>query len=474
MKHQLVTLVFLLLGLRQLSNPTCIAADDRPLNVLMIVIDDLGGSDLGCYGSDYYQTPHLDGFAANNLRFTQAYAAAPVCSPTRASLLTGQSPARLQLTIWHEGAVRGGPTDEKLRDAVSRSALPLESVTLAELFHQRGYFTAHIGKWHLGTATHYPENQGFDLNVGGTHWGAPATFFYPFAGGFSASEESPRYVPGLMPSDSGDYLTDRLTDRAIETITQVRDRPFFMSLWYHTVHSPIEAPADLVDAARQRPAGAHQKDPTYAAMVARMDWNVGRVLQSLEEQGLTDRTIVIVTSDNGGVDVPVRYTTPTNNFPHRSGKGTLYEGGLRVPLMISWPGRTARGTTCHIPVTSQDLAVTLHKAFDFDLPAEQVVDGMSLLEQLSKPTTQLGRETLYWHFPHYYTRMTPSSALRHQDWKLIYRYEDNAVELYNLADDPSESKDLAQIDLARATALRAQLDSWLKSVNANLPRSASP
>ena len=326
-----------------------------------------------------------------------------------------------------------------------------------------------MGKWHLGTSTHYPENQGFDLNIGGTHWGAPATFFYPFRGEFSQNDEEPRYVPGLAPSKPGDYLTDRLTDRAIETLQNIAERPFFMSLWYHTVHSPIEAPAELVAAARAAHPCAHQQDPTYAAMVERMDWNVGRVLQTLTKLKLSENTIVMLTSDNGGVDIPVRYTTPTSNYPFRSGKGTLYEGGLRVPLVIAWPGLTKPGAVCHVPVTSQDLNVTLQTAFDLPQPVIQPVDGVSLLDQLQNPAAPLQRQTLHWHFPHYYTRMTPSSAIRAGDWKLIHRYEDDSVEMFNLVTDPSESRDLAATHPEHAQNLRIELDRWLKEVGANAP-----
>ena len=230
--------------------------DNERMNVVFILVDDLGWSDLGCYGSDFYETPHLDQWAEQSLKFNAAYAAAPVCSPTRAAIMTGKSPAQLDMTIWHEGAVGGGPTDRKLQDAKAVANLPREEQTLAELFRGTGYFTAHIGKWHLGTAAYYPETQGFDLNIGGTFWGAPSTFFFPFAGRWNQRDPEIRYVPGLAPGKVGEYLPDRLTDAALDVIDSQQDRPFFLSLWYYTVHSPIEAPTELVDQFRQKKPGS--------------------------------------------------------------------------------------------------------------------------------------------------------------------------------------------------------------------------
>ena len=438
----------------------------HPINVLMIVIDDLGWADLGCYGSTYHRSPHLDHLAAQSLRFTQAYAAAPVCTPTRAAILTGKSPARLDMTIWHEGAVDGGPGDRLLRNAKSAPNLSHDEVTLAELFHRRGYLTAHVGKWHLGTAAYYPETQGFDLNLGGTFWGAPSTFFFPFAGPWSQSNPEPRYVPNLAPGKPGDYLPDRLTDKAIDVLSEIDGQPFYMNLWYYTVHSPIEAPASLVETCRQRPTGQHQKDPTYAAMVERMDHNIGRVLETLDTLGLRENTVVIVTSDNGGVDFPVRGITPTSNYPLRSGKGTLYEGGLRIPLIIRWPGRTRKGTTCNTVVTSQDFFPTLVDAFRL---GTNNVDGISLLNLLTEPSTELDRRTLYWHYPHYYVRTTPCSAIRDGDWKLIHFYERNEVQLYDLAVDIGEQQDRSQTDAGRAGELLDRLIQWRSEVGANSP-----
>lgn len=445
----------------------------RPQNVVMIVVDDLGAIDLGCTGSQYFETPRIDQFAKSARGFRQAYAAAPVCSPTRAALLTGRVPARLDITIWHEGAVAGGPDDQKLRDAIAVANLPHEEVTLAERFRDQGYATAHIGKWHLGTAAHYPETQGFDWNVGGTFWGAPSTFFAPFRGPWSQSNPELRYVPGLEPSAAGDYLPDRLTDEAIRFLHHVEKQPFFLNLWYYCVHSPIEAPETWVARFRDKPGVGGQADPTYAAMVARMDANVGRVLDTLDQLGIDEQTIVVVTSDNGGVDFPVRGITPTSNAPLRSGKGTLYEGGLRVPLFVRWPGRTTPGSWCEVPVSSQDFFATFAEAFAW--PEDGIErDGVSLLPLLAdkaanRQPNPWPRDALFWHFPHYYPRMTPGSAIRHGDWKLIHFYEEDRMELYNVHHDPGEQHDLADKLSEQRTQLRARLDNWRHAVGANAP-----
>jgi arylsulfatase A-like enzyme len=438
-------------------------------NVVFILVDDWGCADAGVMGSDFFETPNIDRLAGQGMLFTQAYAAAAICSPTRAAILTGKSPARLDMTIWHEGAVRGGPTNKRLLEPKAQPNLPREEVTLAELFQQYGYSTAHIGKWHLGKAAFYPETQGYDVNVGGTYWGAPATFFWPYRGPWSRSDPELRYVP-LGQGKPGDYLTDKLTDRALQFIERQREKPFFLSLWYHTVHTPIEGKSKLVEHFKNKKPGKHHKHPEYAAMVASMDENVGRVLRKLEEFNIADNTAVILTSDNGGVDVPTAKSgnrPPTRNFPYRSGKGTLYEGGLRVPLVIRWPGRTKAGTVCNEPVTSQDYYSTIAGALGHaDAPQH---DGESLLPLLRHPRAKLGRELLYWHYPHYYPRMTPGSAVREGDWKLIHYYEGDRVELFNLRDDPGETNNLVAEQSARVQVLRGKLDDWRQSVDAKEP-----
>ncbi len=441
------------------------------MNVVFILVDDWGWTDAAVLGSDFFETPNIDRFASQSLRFTQAYAAAPVCSPTRASIMTGKFPARLDMTIWHEGAVSGGPKNRKLLDAVAQPNLPREEVTLAELFKQHDYFTAHIGKWHLGNAAYYPETQGFDINIGGTYWGAPTTFFFPYRGRWSESDPEMRYVP-VGTGKPGDYLTDKLTDHALNVIRLRQHERFFLSLWFHTVHTPIEGKPALIDKFESKRPGNFHKHSTYAAMVASMDENVGRVLSLLEEQQLADNTIVILTSDNGGVDFPTAKSDdrpPTDNSPLRSGKGTLYEGGIRVPLIIRWPGITQPGSICQTMVSSQDFFPTLAEGCGFASAQLSAQDGRSLMALLRDPTAALDRRELFWHYPHYYTRMTPASAVRQDNWKLIHYYEDDRLELFDLAQDISESHDLASTQPAKAAELKSKLDDWRSAVDANAP-----
>lgn len=474
--HGLVTFLSMKLCVMKLSSCLilslcCSPVFARDLNVVFILVDDWGVMDAGVQGSDFFETPVIDQFARESVRFTQAYAASPVCSPTRAAIMTGKSPARLDMTIWHEGAVEGGPKNRRMLEATAEPNLPRKEVTIAELFKRENYYTAHIGKWHLGKAAWYPETQGFDLNVGGTYWGAPVSFFYPYRGIWSKSDPELRYVP-IGSGKDGDYLTDRLTDHAIDVIREHQDEPFFLSLCFHTVHSPIQGKPKHVRHFRNKAPGRVHGHAEYAAMVASLDENVGRVLQVLEERDLAENTVVILTSDNGGVDIPVRMSgdnPPTSNSPFRSGKGTLYEGGIRVPLIIRWPGRTKAGATCDELVTSQDFFPTLVEGLELDAESSAEQDGVSLLPLLHAPSSELARRTLYWHYPHYYTRMTPGSAIRDGDWKLIHSYEDSQVELFNLATDPSETNDVSAHDRQRADALLAILNQWRASTNANEP-----
>jgi len=441
------------------------AAQAAPrMNVVFILADDLGWSDLACYGSDLHETPNLDRLASQSVRFTNACSAAPVCSPTRAAIMTGKFPARLNMTIWSEGAVRD-VTDKPLIPPKTRAELPLSEVTVAELLRSRGYSTAHIGKWHLGTATNYPEAQGFDLNIGGTLWGAPQTYFHPFTGNKRYGGEF-RYVPGLGAGRPGEYLTDRLTDEALKVIGAQRDQPYFLNLWYHTPHTPIEGKPAHVDYFKEklRP-GLKHSNPGYAAMIRSLDENVGRVLRRLEETGQADRTVVVFTSDNGGSIGKYEEQVNTSNLPLRSGKGSLYEGGIRVPLMIRYPGN--RPGVCAEPVVSNDFFATI--AEWTGAPAGPH-DGLSLTPLLRDPDARLAREELYFHYPHYYDTTTPVSAIRTRRWKLLEYFEDNRLELYDLENDPYEKKDLSTAEPDRRSALHQRLNAWRESVQAQLPR----
>jgi arylsulfatase A-like enzyme len=445
-------------------------AQPRKPNIVLILADDLGWADLASYGADVHQTPQTDRLARQAIRFTNAYAAAPVCSPTRASIMTGKHPARLGITIWHEAAMTP-PPGRKLIPPKAEGNLPHDETTLAEVLRESGYLTALIGKWHLGTAGYYPETQGFDVNIGGTHWGAPQTFFWPYRGERHFNRER-RYVPGLPFGKPDEYLTDRLTDEAIRVIDHVGQQPFFLYLAHHAPHTPIEGKPEIV-ARYQRRIGARSRhrNAAYAAMVESFDESVGRVMAHLEKKSMLDNTIFVVTSDNGGYINEFAGTPVTNNAPLRSGKGSLYEGGVRVPLLIRWPGWTRAGAICDEPVVSTDLFPTL-----LDLSGSRhrpPEDGISLRPVLEDPSVRMGRDSLYFHYPHYYPTTSPVSAIRSGDWKLIEYFEDNHVELYNLREDLAESRDLASAMPDQAAALRSKLDSWRKSVGARMP-SANP
>ena len=438
-------------------------------NVVLILADDLGWADLGCYGADLHETPWIDAFAREGLRFTQAYAMS-VCSPTRAMLLTGRHAARVGITIWSEGSLEKN-TSRRLLQAESRHDLPPAETTLATQLRGAGYLTALVGKWHLGDANHSPETHGFDVNIGGTHWGAPATYWWPYSGAGRFGAQF-RYVPHLGFGRPGEYLTDRLTDEALRVIDQAGDRPFFLYLAHHAPHTPVEAKAEDVRyfEGKLRP-GMRHRNATYAAMVRSLDQSVGRVLDQLRARGLEDRTIVIFTSDNGGqmnIDPPLRAGDPTTrNAPLRSGKGSLYEGGVRVPLIVRWPGVTPRGADSSAPVMLGDLFPTLLRAAGRPVPGN--IDGLDLTALLRDPAARLGRDALFFHYPHYYETTTPVGAVRAGDWKLLEYFEDGRVELYDLASDPGETRDLAATEPARAAALRERLVRWRTEVGARMP-----
>jgi arylsulfatase A-like enzyme len=443
------------------------AVEAAKTNVVLIVADDLGWSDLGCYGSDLHETPRLDAFADSGVRFSNAYAASPVCTPTRASILTGKHPARLHMTIWREAALQRG--NRKLLEPVTRGDLPLEELTLAEVLRSEGYYTAHLGKWHLGRAESYPQPHGFHVNVGGTLWGAPQTFFYPFKGDQYFRDW--RYVPDLEPGAEGDYLTDRLTDKALSIIAQHRDEPFFVNLWYHAVHTPIEGKPELVSKYEAKISGTHRhRNPDYAAMVETLDANVGRVLDKLDELNLAETTLVIFFSDNGGFvnTCKLHQGRPvTNNTPLRSGKGSCYEGGIRVPLIIRVPGKAAERRVVDAPVTSCDLFPTILSILGLDSHREQARDGIDIKEWMTTQAT--GTRDLFFHYPHYYPTTSPVSAIRSGRWKLLHFYEEGRMELYDLESDLGEELDVADSEAKIAERLRRRLDQWLASVEAQLP-----
>lgn len=452
--------------------PLCAAglSAERP-NIVIILADDMGWSDAGCYGADLHETPHLDRLAADGVRFTAAYAM-PVCSPTRAALMTGRHAARVHMTIWSEGSLRG-PTDRLLLQGDSQHSLPHTEKTMAKYFQESGYLTALVGKWHLGDADHYPETHGFDVNIGGTHWGAPQTYWWPYRGTGRFGPEY-RYVPHLEFGKPGEYLTDRLTDEALNVIDNAGSKPFFLYLSHHAPHTPIEAKAEDIRyfETKLRPGMNHQ-NAVFAAMLKSFDESVGRVLERLKDRGLDQNTIVVFASDNGGyigTDQKAGQTVPvTNNSPLRSGKGSCYEGGIRVPLIIRWPGVTVPNSRCDAPVVLMDLFPTLLGAVGLAPQDDVVIDGISLKPLLTDASGALERKSLFFHYPHYYPTTTPVGAVRSGDWKLLEYFEDNRIELYNLSRDLSESTNLAQSEPEKATELREQLHRWRSDVGASMP-----
>ncbi len=493
------------------------SANERPPNVILFLVDDLGWRDLGCYGSSFYETPMIDAFAEQSVRFTQAYAACHVCSPTRASILTGKYPARLQLTDWLPG--RKDFPFQKLKNAAVQPHLPLDEVTIAETLKEHGYRTAHIGKWHLGEEPFGPLKQGFDIQIPRWNKGWPKSGYH-----------APFHMDGLESTD-GEYLTDRLTDESLKFIESNRDQPFFLYLSHFAVHDPIEGRADLVvkyqakldelprhdgtafflegnpDDAQplsQDELAKYADDPRwqgfkvlpqrtvkikqqqdnvqFAAMVESVDESLGRVLAKLKSLELEDDTIVVFFSDNGGMSAanfgnPDRVVKQdsldkaysTSNTPLRGAKGWLYEGGIREPLIIHWPGRGQRGKVCDVPVISTDLYPTILEMSGIPLRPQQHTDGVSLASLVSR-SGAIEREAIYWHFPHYsnHAMQSPGGAVRSGDYKLLEYFENDTVQLFNLRHDIGEQSDLSQLEPTKVNELRRMLHAWRHTVSATM------
>ncbi|HUU91294.1 MAG TPA: sulfatase-like hydrolase/transferase, partial [Phycisphaerae bacterium] len=420
------------------------AAPRRKPNFVFFLVDDLGWRDLGCYGSTFHDTPNLDRLAASGMRFTDAYAACPVCSPTRASIMTGKFPARLGITDWIPGQ---RPKNRKLLAPPIHNQLALEEVTIAEVLKEAGYRTFFAGKWHLGGQGFFPEQQGFDINKGGHHAGSPPGGYY-----------TPYKNPKLEDGPAGEYLTDRLAAESVRFLQTHGKEPFLLYLSFYTVHTPIQACKRHVEA-YQKKADAlpplkgpeqtrerngwtkmRQDNPAYASMVRAMDENVGRVLAAIDRLGLAEETVVIFMSDNGGLSTLGRRGYPTSNLPLRAGKGWCYEGGIREPMIIRAPGVTRPGSTCSVPVTSTDFYPTMLELAGLPPRPEQHVDGLSLAPLLAGGKT-LPRDAIFWHYPHYHgSTWAPGAAVRAGDWKLVEFYEEETAELYNLAGDIGERR----------------------------------
>ncbi len=452
-------------------------APERPPNIVIFLVDDLGWRDLGCTGSEFYETPHIDSLAASGLRSTAAYAACAVCSPSRAALQTGRHPTRSGITDWIRPVLWGGPVtadgrapegfetmgEHPLEVPRNATALPREETTIAEYLAEAGYATAHIGKWHLGAAGFTPLDRGYDLNAGGCDLGQPPSYFDPFT-----SARAPDGLPGLPARETGQYLTAREADAAQAFMSANRERPFFLHLASYAVHTPLQAPAELV--ARYRAKPLNGKSPpknraTYAAMVECVDHAVGRVLDTIDDLGLRDNTVVIFTSDNGG------HGSITDNRPLRGAKGWPYEGGVRVPLIVRWPGRIPPASLSSVPFSSIDILPTLLSvatvAPDPDTPD---LDGISFFDHWQSAAETAPRP-LFWHYPHYHgSGSRPNSAVRDGPWKLIRWYEGGSEELFHLGQDPGETTNLSNAAPQQAQRLGQLLDGFLRDTGARLPR----
>jgi len=464
MKRYLITAVSALLLLP-------LAEGAAKPNVLVFLVDDLGFMDVGANNPDcFYETPNIDKLAKSGMRFTDGYAANPVCSPTRYSLMTGKYPTRVQATNFFTGKRAG-----KFHPAPLANKMPLEDITIAQALKKAGYATFFAGKWHLGPSEeYYPQNRGFDVNIGGHKAGGPYSgnkYFGPFKNP-EIKEESPE----------GDHLPDRLAREAAMFIDANKGRPFLAYLSFYSVHTPLIGRPDLVKkyaekakaisgeefadeeqviGSRPRKVRILQRHAVYAAMVEAMDQAVGKVLKQLEDSGVAENTIVVFTSDNGGLSTSEG--SPTSNLPLRGGKGWVYEGGIREPWIVRYPSITKPGSESSVPISSIDLFPTLANAAG--LSVEHELDGVDLLPALRGGT--LEREALYWHYPHYSNQGGfPGGAVRIGDFKLVERYEDGRVHLYNLKSDIGERTDLAAKMPDRVTQMRDRLHAWYRSVDA--------
>ena len=443
-------------------------------NMVFFLVDDLGYMDIGAYNPNtFYETPNIDQLAASGVKFTDGYAANPVCSPTRYSIMTGKYPSRISATNWFSGKRSG-----RFNPAPLHSNMPLAEFTLAEAVKQAGYQTAFLGKWHLGpTEEFWPEKQGFDVNLGGHNRGSPP-------GGYFSPYKNPR----LKNEKPGEYLTDRLAREAtgIMSAFHAKGTPFLIYLSFYNVHTPLQAPKELVAKYQKKAQGVKgdefgseeqvwpggkkrqvrilQKHATYAAMVESMDTAVGKVLNQIKKLGIEKDTVICFTSDNGGLSTSEG--SPTSNLPLRGGKGWLYEGGIREPFIISYPSVVKPGTCSH-PVISTDFYPTLLEIAGIPLQKKQHLDGISLLPLLTDNKSSMKRDALYWHYPHYSNQGGfPGGAIRSGDFKLVERFETGRVSLYNLKDDPGESRDLAGKLPDRVKAMRPKLHGWYREVEA--------
>ena len=415
-------------------------------NVIFILVDDLGATDLSCFGSPFYQTPNIDRLAHDGMKFTHAYSACTVCSPTRASIISGRYPAELHLTDWIAGHNR---PKAKLRIPDWAKQLTHDVPTLPQALHAAGYTTAAIGKWHLGDDR--PDAYGFDVAIADNGKGQPATYFSPYKN------------PHLSDGPAGEFLSDRLTTEAEKFIEQNKERPFFLYFAHYAVHTPLMGKPDVIAKYKDRAsANDPQHNATYAALVESVDDSVGHLRAKLDELKLSDRTVVIFASDNGGLLL----NQVTSNLGLRAGKGSAYEGGVRTPAIALVPGVTQAGAVNATPIISMDWTATI-----LDLAGAKPLDqqrGVSLLPMLRGG--EIAPRPLFWHYPHYHPGgATPYSAVLDDGWRLVEFFEDDHAELYHLTDDPEEKKDLAAAQPQKTAELRARLKAWREAVGAQLP-----
>jgi len=457
-------------------------ANDRP-NFVFFLVDDLGWADVGEFGSTFHETPQIDQLARSGMKFTQGYAACPVCSPTRGSIMTGRHPVRIDITDWIPGMTAKKAANPRFQHVNDRDSLALDEVTIAEVLKLNGYRTFFAGKWHLGGEGHLPTDQGFDFNIGGFHVGSPP-------GGYYSPWRNP-YLKSKVPADPRqqdtpqEYLTERLTDESIQFLKTQQDKPFLLYLSYYNVHTPIQpykkrfphyqekAKEQFAD--ESPPIEEHrglsrsrQDNPEYASMVAAVDDSVGRILKTLDDLNLDDDTVICFFSDNGGLCTK-KTPGPTSNLPLRSGKGWLYEGGIREPMVIRAPGVTKAGAVCDTPVISTDFFPTMLELAGLELQPELHTDGLSLVPLLKGES--ISNRSLYWHYPHYHgSTWTPGAAIRDGDWKLIEFYEFGKSELYNIKEDIGEQNNLADAEPQKLKELQAKLVTWQKEMGAKMPQ----
>lgn len=449
-------------------------AGEKP-NFVFFLVDDLGWADVGCFGSSFYKTPNIDALAGSGMKFTNAYAACPVCSPTRASIMTGRHPVRVDITDWIPGMNLERADNPLFALVEDRDNLALEEVTIAEALREHGYLTFFAGKWHLGDRGHWPTDQGFDVNIGGNQFGSPPGGYY-----------APWKNPTLKANDPEEYVTERLTAESVKFIDQRdRERPFLLYLSYYNVHTPITPYKKRFEAFKKEAAEqfddetpvleehgaksrARQDNAAYASMIAAVDDSVGQVLAKLEGAGLAENTVVIFFSDNGGLCTSPG-PGPTSNLPLRSGKGWLYEGGVREPMIVRAPGVAPPGSVCDTPVVSMDFFPTMLALAGLPALPERHVDGVSLLPLLQADGVLAARK-LYWHYPHYHgSTWTPGASIRDEDWKLIEFYHWDKVELYNLAEDPGEQHDVSKSYPEKTQQLLDELHRWQVELGAKMP-----